>query len=211
MGTSTSKIIDSKETKKVGNAVVTVGKVYSNIKAVIATVFFLIFLITSIVLLTRPSKKYIKVPGTVQSIPGITLCNSRVSTHTITNKDKTSDLTTSTVYDCTFNLEYTPNGLQTQTQKITTDSSIKYNNKEKINVYYDENNNSKVYLYYPPNTAHIIGGIFAVFTIITLFTMIFLWINVYIVNNSKLIAGVEGTGAVSGLAIGAAKNVIGML
>lgn len=104
-----------------------------------------------------------------------------------------------------------PNGLQTQTQKITTDSSIKYNNKEKINVYYDENNNSKVYLYYPPNTAHIIGGIFAVFTIITLFTMIFLWINVYIVNNSKLIAGVEGTGAVSGLAIGAAKNVIGML
>ena len=41
--------------------------------------------------------------------------------------------------------------------------------------------------------------------------MIFLWINVYIVNNSKLIAGVEGTGAVSGLAIGAAKNVIGML
>ena len=218
MGNFLSNMSKNKTVQEIGKGTVTVGKVFADVKLIVSIVFFIIFLITSIVLITRPSKKYIKVKGTVLAIgtPNTPMCQKETNTVTNTNTDSknntSSSTTTSTFYDCSFNVSYTPVGGNKITKPFSLTSSTPLTNGETVDVYYLKDDTSKSYVNSKPvNAAHAFAIFFFVLTFIALISVISFGINAFIVSKSNIAAGIEGTGAATGLAIGTAKNVINMV
>jgi len=198
-----------------GNAAVTTGNIYAYARAIGTTMFFLIFLIVGIILVTKKTTKYIEVPGVITPLNDdkTVKCTSQTETHSETNdKEHTTSSSTSTTYNCNFMLTFTPKGGKEMTVRASTNHQMQYSANQKVNVFYEEKDPKSYHIGTKPIAfVHVIGTILLVLAVITFFGMIGLWVNVILVSNVKAIAGAEGVGVGMGIIGGTAKNIGNMM
>jgi preprotein translocase subunit SecG len=153
-----------KTVKEAAKGAVTFGKVMSDIKAISATIFFIIFLIITIVLLTRPNKKYIKVSGKVSKITNTPLCDKQTRQISTQNTDYDKNVTTSTTsqtfYDCHFNITYTPIGKDTIVKKESFNFNTPLTEGQSLDVYYLENDPTDISINSEPLNCWVYGSMF---------------------------------------------------
>jgi|UniRef100_A0A6C0J276 hypothetical protein len=193
-----------------GDVAVTTGNIYAYTRAIGTTIFFLIFLIVGIILVKKQTTKYIEVPGKISPLNDKkdVKCTSQIDTHSTSDDSHTTSISSTTTYNCNFNLTYTPTGGEEKTVQASTSHGKEFSNGQKVKVFYDAKDPNTYYIGYKPLAlVHVIGYILLVFAVITFFGMICLWINVIIVSHSKVIAGLEGGAVGVGMVGGIARNV----
>ena len=206
-------VLKSKEfkdtAKEAGTEAVSAGTIYAYFREITTTIFFLIFLIVGIVLVTRHGKKYISVPGKISKINNDTkMCTHQQETHSTTDSDNhTTSSVSTTTYNCNFNITYTPKNQSSITTTYKSNNSVEYDDNEKVTVWYPEDNVNQISLLKPTNLLHIMGIISIIISVFLFFACIRLWLNLLLVTHSKVIAGTEGVAAGAGIFKGTVENV----
>lgn len=144
------------------------GRVKAYTNAFIGSIFSLIFIIISVMLLLKKNKY-----------------SKTTSANILSAECKEKKSEESSLFDCDINLEYTID--DSKYTKNLNSYGNKYYSGESITIGYNPENINDIALDY--NVNKIIG-----FTMlfISLFSFAMVWINVYVVKNSKIAASAQG-------------------
>jgi len=195
--------ISSRDVDKAYSGTAKFGKAVTDIKAIIATIITIPFIIWGIALISHKIKRTAQVTGTIDNNTNNTdkyLCNPNYNTSCQTVQDQYGyvyyNCSTSTSYSCNFRVKYRlPGGSTDLYTPYFTTNGIQYTVGQSIPLYYDPNNLTDIEM--SQDDYRFAGWLML---IISLIILISAWIWVILTHSYKPLAAYAGAAEGAALA-----------